>query len=232
VEPKKMTHQEGVLKIKVRAVMFDYGNVLSLPQPRSAVEHMAEICRVPLDLFEKGYWGDRLAYDRGDLDATQYWQSRMRMWGVTLSADQIGRVVQADCDSWSHLNPVAADWIRQLHSTGVPLALLSNMPLDLRNYLVSHLQLFSYFQHLVFSCDVRLIKPDPAIYQRSLDGLDLAPQEVLFLDDKLENVQGARNLGMKGLVVESLEAVLAQIKEEFDLPVPDPLPVSAGSFAE
>ena len=148
-------------KIKIKGVVFDYGKVLSVDQPPSAVEEMAAICGVPLQSFLHGYWDYRLAYDRGDLDVKEYWQNRMRSVGVNLTSEQIAKIVVVDSQSWSHMNPVSVEWVRQLHSAGLKLAVLSNMPLDLKEYLVEHVEIFSYFHQRVFSCDVHLVKPEP-----------------------------------------------------------------------
>ncbi len=225
-----MKEQNPAGKVKIKAVIFDYGRVLSLPQPPSTVERMAEICRVPVETFRKGYWDFRLAYDRGDLSVNEYWKSRAQTFEVNLSAEQIAKIVRVDCESWSHLNPIMVEWVQQLRAMGARLALLSNMPLELKDYLVANLDLFSYFDHLVFSCDVRRVKPEPEIYQHCLDLLKLPPNEVLFLDDKPENVQGATQLGIHSLLFDLAEGAFAQIRDHFDLPLPASQ-LSAGSVA-
>lgn len=219
-------------KIKIKGVVFDYGRVLSVDQPLSAVEEMAAICGVPLKLFLQGYWDYRIAYDRGDLDVNGYWMNRMKSVGVKLNAEQIEKIVVVDSLSWSHLNPISVEWVRQLHSAGLQLAVLSNMPLDLKKYLVAHLEIFSYFHQIVFSCDVHLVKPEPGIYQHCLKSLQLSAQEVLFLDDKPENVEAAAALGIHSVLVDSIENAITRVREQFDLSAPDSLQLSASSVAE
>jgi FMN phosphatase YigB (HAD superfamily) len=101
--------------------------------------------------------------------------------------------------------------------------------LELKNYLVSHLDLFSHFQHLVFSCDFREVKPEPGIYQHCLDLLQIPASEVLFLDDKPENVKAAVALGIHGMVFDSAENVLQRVSAQFDLPVPSVFQASSAS---
>lgn len=222
-----MKEQNLAAKTKVKAVIFDYGKVLSLPQPPSTVERMAEICHVPVETFRRGYWDFRLAYDRGDLTVNEYWRSRAQTFEMNLSAEQITRIVRVDCESWSHLNPIMVEWVQQLRSAGIRLALLSNMPLELKDYLVANMDLLSHFNHLVFSCDVRRVKPEPEIYQHCLSLLGLRPDEVLFLDDKPENVEGATRLGIHSLLFNSAEDAFTQIKDHFDLPLPTSQQLSA-----
>lgn len=54
-------------------------------------------------------------------------------------------------------------------------------------------------EHIYFSCDFRIGKPDPALFLKVAERLDASPVECLFTDDKLENVEGARRAGMQGI---------------------------------
>jgi len=55
------------------------------------------------------------------------------------------------------------------------------------------------FDVSVFSYEEGLEKPDPQIFHRTLSRLEVIPQEVIFLDDKLKNIQGAQAIGMVGV---------------------------------
>jgi len=57
------------------------------------------------------------------------------------------------------------------------------------------------FDVSVFSYEEGLEKPDPQIFHRALSRLEVIPQEAIFLDDKLKNIQGARVIGMAGVYV-------------------------------
>ena len=62
---------------------------------------------------------------------------------------------------------------------------------------------FPIFQLLdgqIISSDEKVIKPEPAIYQRLFDKFDIKPEECIFTDDKVENVEGGKRLGMDGIV--------------------------------
>ncbi|MBQ3601533.1 MAG: HAD-IA family hydrolase, partial [Lachnospiraceae bacterium] len=68
----------------------------------------------------------------------------------------------------------------------------------------------------VVSYEVHKIKPDPGIYQCLLDRYHLKPEECLFFDDRRENVEAGRRMGISGIQVESEEqlyAILAEIIE-------------------
>ena len=69
------------------------------------------------------------------------------------------------------------------------------------------------FDHLTFSAEVRLIKPDPAIYEHSLRGVGVTPSEALFVDDKEPNVQGARAVGIRAIRFRSVEQFRNELGE-------------------
>jgi FMN phosphatase YigB (HAD superfamily) len=80
------------------------------------------------------------------------------------------------------------------------------------------------FDVLIWSYQHRLIKPDPAIYELLLDRLGTAPEETLFLDDKLENIEGARRLGIRGFqfsTVDQLRQDLISSGMDAWLPLPE-----------
>jgi FMN phosphatase YigB (HAD superfamily) len=83
------------------------------------------------------------------------------------------------------------------------------------------------FDHLTFSAEVRLIKPDAAIYEHSLRGVGVAASEALFVDDKEPNVQGARAVGLRALRFRSVEQLRSDL-QELGFPV---LPVHSNSPA-
>ena len=76
----------------------------------------------------------------------------------------------------------------------------------------------------VWSYELKVAKPDPAIYKHVLDKLQVRPEEALFLDDKPVNIEAARALGMKGIVfsdVKQLRADLIAAGLDKELPLPE-----------
>jgi HAD superfamily hydrolase (TIGR01509 family) len=82
--------------------------------------------------------------------------------------------------------------------------------------MISHLRenfdWLDLFDFKTFSAEVRLIKPDAAIYEHTLRGLGVKPEETLFVDDREINVQAARELGIRAVRFQSIE----QLREELE----------------
>jgi HAD superfamily hydrolase (TIGR01509 family) len=65
----------------------------------------------------------------------------------------------------------------------------------------------SHFDVRVFSCDYRLITPEPEIYQRLLHDLEVPAPQALFIDDLPVNIEAARTEGVAGLVYRTFDEV-------------------------
>ncbi len=208
-------------KIKVKAVVLDYGNVISMPQAPNAAPDMARLCGLPMDTFRERYWHSRLAYDRADLNGEAFWKYVVGKEGTALSPALLQELYRVDSEGWGNPNPIMLGWAEQLRAAGLKVAVLSNMPHEISVYLAAHRRWVHQFDPLVFSCDLKSVKPEEFIYRDCLRQLQLAPEEVLFLDDKHVNVEGAQRLGIHSLVFETAEDTLPRVREQFDLPSPE-----------
>lgn len=100
----------------------------------------------------------------------------------------------------------AANWIKELKSRGYKVYLLSNYPKDFFElHTHSELSFVSLVDGKVISAMVGMIKPDAGIYQCLFDKYNLNPKECVFIDDRPENIEGGRKLGMEGIVFTDYE---------------------------
>ena len=205
--------------VQPKAIIFDYGNVLCAPQLRQDVEAMAAVFQVSPAQFEKVYWPYRLPYDEGRLDAVSYWRTVAHDLGRPLAESDIQRLIQLDVSSWTHLDARMMEWARRARASGIRTAILSNMHLELRNWIVHESGWFADFDFATFSCDLGIAKPDAAIYQHCLSGLGVAASETLFFDDRQPNVDGARLLGIHAVHFTTLQETLEALDGLYRLPV-------------
>ena len=207
------------MRIRPRAVIFDYGNVLSAPQGAAEVEAMASMLQVPVDSFRKVYWQFRVAYDEAALDPAGYWRRVSEELSRRLGDGQIPQLIEIDSRSWAHPAPLIPEWARKIREAGLITALLSNMPTTVRDYIQACAWLPTFDQR-TFSCDVKAAKPAAEIFRRCLAGLTVNPSEILFLDDKHENVRAAEALGIHGVVYASTQQAARDLADRFALPIP------------
>ena len=204
----------------VRVVVFDYGNVLCLEQTLEDMKGMALVCGIPHERFSELYWKLRPPYDRGDIDGPAYWTAIVGQQELGLSGNQIAKLIKLDSESITRPNQGAVQWAKLLHHEGFPLTLLSNMPLELSRHVTKSFPSLSTFEYLIYSCDYGSIKPDLAIYRNCLELLKAAPQDILYLDDRAENVEAAARLGMNSVLFDTVEKTASRVESRFDIPVP------------
>jgi putative hydrolase of the HAD superfamily len=204
----------------VRAVVFDYGNVLCLEQTVEDMNNMAHVSGIPHERFSELYWKQRPPYDRGDIDGPAYWTAVIGQQELGLSRDQIATLIELDCESIVRPNQGAVQWAKLLHQEGFPLTLLSNMPLELSRHVTKSFPSLSTFEHLIYSCDYGSIKPELAIYRICLELLKSAPRDILYLDDRAENVEAAARLGINSVLFDTVEETASRVESRFDIPVP------------
>jgi putative hydrolase of the HAD superfamily len=107
---------------------------------------------------------------------------------------------------------------RGLRERGVRLALLTNNVREWEPLWRSKLPVDDVFEVVVDSGFVGMRKPEPAIYELTLDKLGLPAQACVFVDDLEVNVDAARALGMTGIVHRGSGATIAALRDQFSQP--------------
>ena len=216
--------------LSLRAVIFDYGMVLTGQPDQAAHDAMLRITGLPLDQFEAVYWADRHAYDEGKLTGLEFWQNIVRDAKLNLDAATIDELNLWDARMWTTQNPAMLAWHRQLKQAGLRTAILSNMGDTVLANIERNFDWLPHFDVLIWSYQHKMAKPDPAIYQLTLERLGTRPEETLFIDDKLPNIEAARRLGLIAVqfsTIQRLRDNLVAIGLDKDLPLPDLAPASA-----
>ncbi len=196
----------------IRAVILDYGEVLSHPPDRGAIAVMAGVLAVPVERFLRLYGSHRYPYDRGDLSGEQYWLALAAEAGVSLTSEQIDHLRQTDVAMWSNLNPVMLRWAGELRQSGIRTAVLSNMHQDMVAFARAQFEWLASFDCMVLSSELRMAKPDAEIFHYCLHCLEVQAHEALFVDDREPNVQAARALGIVALCANSPDSLRKQLQ--------------------
>jgi putative hydrolase of the HAD superfamily len=198
---------------KIRAVILDYGLVLCQPPRDEHIDRMATAFGVDHQTFWRLYEQNRGPLDKGDLTPAAFWKSLARDAGTKVDAFTIERLQNLDVEMWDTLEQPLLEWVQTLQSNGLKTALLSNSDLRFVAHLRKNRPWLRFFDVCVFSAEVRLIKPDPAIFRYTLDKLVLEPSAVLFIDDRFSNVSVARSLGIESIKFTSLVNLNGQLKD-------------------
>ena len=207
----------------LRAVVFDYGMVLTGQPNVGARAELLRITGLSEERFERMYWADRHAYDEGKLTGLAFWEKLLKDGELKLNAGAVEELNLWDARMWTTQNPVMLAWQLELKQRGILTAILSNMGDNVHANMQREFDWLPRFDALVWSYELRVAKPDAAIYIHVLKELGTRPEETLFLDDKLVNIEAAEALGMKGIVfstVEKLREDLVAAGLDKELPLP------------
>lgn len=203
-----------------RAVIFDFGGVLCFHPSEERFCRIADLFGIStLDLL-RIFWANRIAYDAGKLDAAAYWRRVAEQAGMTFDAAQLPTLKRYEVELWNDFDERILGWAARLQAEGVRTAILSNLPQSIGEALRATPGFLDPFDHVTFSYELGITKPDAGIYRDALRGVDVAPGEALFLDDRPENVEGARAVGLLGEVYSSWEDFQEHALKRYDLPAP------------
>jgi putative hydrolase of the HAD superfamily len=198
--------------------------VLTEEQDPAAYAALLRLTGLPRERFEPLYWADRHAYDEGKLTGLAFWQKLLSDAGIAEKAGMAAELNLWDARMWTTQNPAMLAWQIALKQRGIKTAILSNMGDNVLENIKRTFDWLARFDVLVWSYQLGMAKPEPAIYQHTLRELGVEPGEALFIDDRLVNIEAARALGMRGILfstVDTLRVDLIANGLDRELPLPN-----------
>ena len=206
-------------------VVFDFGAVLFTWRPADIVAQAfparaashAEARQLAHAMFSHDDWQD---YDRGLLeveDVVQRLSSRLELEHAAVHSlvQNIGACLQPIAETVAVLQSLQD---RKQAGEGVcGLYFLSNMPRPYARELEQKHAFLRHFDGGIFSGDVLLSKPDPAIYQLLQTRYQLQPESTLFIDDLQANVLAAQAMGWHGIHLTEPQNLAGALRHQYCL---------------
>ena len=196
----------------LKAIIFDVGGVLIRTRSRAGREKWA--ARFDMDSWDfegfvfNGESGRQAQL--GQKTFEQHWQWLGRHFNLTEA--ELAEMRQ-DFFAGDTLNEPLVDYIRRLRQAGYHTGLLSNFADDARLLWQSRFPFIQYFDGVIISSEVGMMKPDPQIYHLAAKCVGVKPEEALFVDDFIENVAGARRAGMQAIHFNDPQAAQQRLVE-------------------
>jgi predicted thioesterase len=123
------------------------------------------------------------------------------------------KIAYIDMVNWQYMQDDVVAWTRFIKTLGFKLGILSNIPTEFLTYFEKNIPPFNDADYACFSCRVKLIKPERAIYENVLSGLGVEkPEEAVFFDDIEENIEAANALGIHGILWTGLQKARADLQ--------------------
>ena len=195
---------------RVHNVVFDIGNVLMKFGWESYLDSYGfdseKREKIADAVFRNDLWNER---DRGVLTEEECVQKFVEL--LPEYEEDIREVVSRSGESVT-LNPYSVSWLRYLKEKGYGTFILSNYSEYGLEKGREDMKFLKYADGAVFSCEEKVIKPEPEIYRILLNRYGLKPEDCVFIDDREDNVEAARSLGMKGIVFKDFKSAVSNLE--------------------
>ena len=208
------------LRIRDRVVVFDYGEVISMTPTEADREALLAIAGAPAEAFWAGYAAYRADLDGGVITSDEYWRRIAADCGADWDAARRQALWNADMRGWLTAEPDVVALIGELAAGGTRLALLSNAAEEYGS-LFRFAPISGWFERAFVSGELRMSKPDPAVYLHVCRELGIAPAALVFVDNRAENVRGAESIGATAHVfttVADLRGFLTALADDTEEP--------------
>jgi putative hydrolase of the HAD superfamily len=199
----------------IKALLFDFGGVLVRTEDWSPRQRWEARLGLPERALDQAVFNSAVARraSHGQAGVAEVWAEVAR--ALKLDPAQLDECRR---DFWSG-DKLDVDLIALIQSLRprYQTAILSNAWNDARENFTRLFGLDQAFDHLIISAEVGLTKPDPRVYRLAAQRLGVEPSEAVFVDDFVENVEGARAVGMHALHYQpglDVAAALAQLGVE------------------
>lgn len=195
----------------IRFVYFDFGNVLFHFDHHLGARQMAAVAGIDETRAWDVVFASNLEhrYESGQITSEEFYEHFCRETGTRPDKTALMHAAGAIFELNVPIVPVVAQLQSARHRTGV----LSNTCECHWDYCASGRYAFlpGGFEQIVLSYEVGSMKPEPDIYRAAIDAAGVAPDEIFFIDDRQENVDGALAAGIDAVLFTSVRQCAAEL---------------------
>lgn len=194
-------------QIPIRAIVFDLGGVVVQADPTEAANFIVSTFLLSKEEAKEIVIEYKSHWINGG-NEKQFWENFSAKKGIDLPENWLQQWESVLLCSIKEI-PGIIELIQELKNRGFVVALLSNARKDQAAH-IQKMGYYNFFQPALISCEIGYDKPDPRAFQILLKELQLSPEFCVFIDDKIENVEAAKKMGIDGIQFANCQ----QLKEE------------------
>lgn len=203
----------------IKNIIFDLGNVVLKLKWENVLNKFSnnpnDIKLLHKVIFDSEEWKE---LDNGTIEKQD---------AINIMISQLPQELHQTCknimNNWREglvINNEIINFISSIKSQGYKTYILSNAPHEIPEYLTNK-DLNKYFDGQIISAQEKVSKPEEKIYKILLNRFSLVPEESLFLDDKIENIEAAKKCNINGYVFDynNFEVFLEDIKKQYQITI-------------
>lgn len=207
--------------MSTKFLYFDLGKVILEFSHERMCNQMAEAAGTTVDVVRSFVMGDPeslaalIRYETGHISTDEFFDEFCR---ITKTAPDRERLAEATCNIFSPIEPMQR-LLASLAAAGNRMAILSNTnPVQWEHIILGKFPVLAFgkqscaFQWAILSYEVNAMKPEPGIYEAAIRKAGVAPHEIFFTDDRLENVEGAKAVGIDAVQFIDAEQIASELR--------------------
>lgn len=186
---------------EIKAIIFDWGGVLADDPAPGLMQYCADKLSVSKEDYIKAHKKFAQDFQKGLISEENFWPKVCKELNKP-----IPKVKSLWGDAFRSVCSPKADvfaMVSTLRHSGYHTALLSNTEVPAMQFF--HEQKYDMFDVLVFSCAEGTVKPERKIYEITVQRLGTIPEQTIFIDDRQDFVDGAKQAGLNTILFQNIE---------------------------
>jgi epoxide hydrolase-like predicted phosphatase len=194
---------------EIKAVIFDWGGVLIDDPAPGLMRYCSAALGVSRERYIEAHKKFAEDFTKGLISEDAFWARVCR---------ELGKPTPEITSLWSSAfrsvySPRTDVFfvVRSLHNNGYRTSLLSNTEVPTMRFF--HELQYNMFDVLVFSCAEGIMKPERRIYEVTVERLGSTPEQTIFIDDKLEFINAAKQIRINTILFKEIEQVKNELTQ-------------------
>lgn len=195
----------------IKAIVFDLGGVVTNYSHQRFYHELAKCLKVNPNVLLPTLKSILKPFNRGEMDEDEFWRRLVENLQIELPANHKG-FIRYEYEKDAKINKGIVKIIESLKKSDFKIALISD---TIKSHALRTKEWgwFKYFDVVMLSCDVGLIKNNGKIFNLTLSKLGLKGNECIYIDDKKENLIPAKKVGMKVILYTSSQELKKDLKK-------------------
>ncbi|MFH0978910.1 MAG: HAD family phosphatase [Candidatus Woesearchaeota archaeon] len=192
----------------IKAIIFDWGGVLIDNPANGLMEYCAKYLNVDVNRLKNIFSQYESVFQKGEISEKVLWNKVCTELNINKPSSEslwkkaVKQVFKDKIEVY-HL-------IKLLKKEGYKIGFLSNTEIPAMEYFFEK-GYQKFFDVTLFSCAENTVKPEEKIYNLILSKLEVKPEEAIFIDDKLDYIEGAKKVGLNGIVFKTSEQLVKEL---------------------